>query len=262
MSSTTNASKRSSRQPKATLDKIETVITTPPTITTSSVDVELHEPKNTVISKTKKIATKEHIEDIQDVQLTVEVPSVETSTDITGIISDEDVSYSKFEDVIRVIFELDKKLVQIQRERSQLTKILAKFYAQADKQIKKKTKSDSSKSSKRAQSGFNKPAHVPVEFCDYLSIDHGIELPRTTVTKLLYDKIKQQGLLKPEDKRIILPDQKLKDLFRLEDGDTLIFSNFQKYVSRVYKGDIDIELDADEDIQLDDEIVDGEEYSE
>merc|ERR1711998_630007 len=60
------------------------------------------------------------------------------------------------------------------------------------------------------------------------------ELPRTMLTKMVYDYVKEKGLQDPEDKRKIHPDAEIKKLFHLKEGDELHFNNFQTYMKRLY----------------------------
>ena len=51
---------------------------------------------------------------------------------------------------------------------------------------------------------------------------------------MVYDYVKQEGLQDPDDKRRIFPDDNLKELFHLKEGDELHFNNFQTYMKRLY----------------------------
>ena len=46
--------------------------------------------------------------------------------------------------------------------------------------------------------------------------------------------IKQNDLQNPTDRRNIYPDDNIKKLFHLSEGDELHFSNFQTYMKRLY----------------------------
>jgi len=54
------------------------------------------------------------------------------------------------------------------------------------------------------------------------------------LTKMVYDYVKENTLQDPKDKRRIFPDQTIKKLFHLNDGDELHFNNFQTYMKRLY----------------------------
>lgn len=148
-----------------------------------------------------------------------------------------DASITKsFEDLMKEIAELDKKIAELQRNRQTLTKESAKLHSQQSRQLKK-NKKDTSKSSKRAMSGFNKPKLVPAAFRVYLGLEANAELPRTEVTKQLYAKIKASNLLDEADKRKIVADPTLRTLFRMQPNEQIEFNTFQGFVSRVYEND-------------------------
>jgi chromatin remodeling complex protein RSC6 len=91
------------------------------------------------------------------------------------------------------------------------------------------------KSSKwKKTGGFNKPSKVPQKLCNFLNLEHGIELTRPHVTKKLYDIIRARDLQDPYDKRIIHPDNDFTELFSLEEGDDVRFWNFQTHLKKIY----------------------------
>jgi len=145
-------------------------------------------------------------------------------------------SFETFDDVQKAINDVDKEIVSLNRRRNQLNKIAQKKYVQLSRQHKKRSKGDG-KASKRAVSGFNKPAHVPAAFCAYLGLSSSEQLPRTNITARLYQSIKDNNLLNPADKREILATPPLRTLLMMNEGENLVFQNFQHYVSRVYKAE-------------------------
>jgi hypothetical protein len=142
----------------------------------------------------------------------------------------------KYDNLQKEISELDKKIADNIRNRANLTKESAKLFHQLSRSLKKRSK-DSSKSSKRATSGFNKAKLVPAAFRRYLGLDDATELPRTDVTKKLYAAIKERKLLDEADKRKIKVDPTLRTLFCMKPEENLEFNNFQSFVSRVYEND-------------------------
>merc|ERR1711901_8847 len=81
---------------------------------------------------------------------------------------------------------------------------------------RKKTKS---LTDKRGLSGFNAKQSVPIEFTKQpWGADPDAELPRTTLTKMVYDYVKEH---------------KLQELFHLNEGDELHFNHFQT-MKRLY----------------------------
>jgi hypothetical protein len=171
-------------------------------------------------------------------QVAVSEPTVDVATSSPTVEVEEqsDDSFDSFDDVQKAIADVDRELLSLNRRRVQLNKIAQKKYVQLSKQNKKRNRGD--KSVKRTSSGFNKPAHVPQAFCDYLKLDPSVQLPRTNITALLYKSIKDNNLLNSADKREVLATPELRSLLRMNDGENLRFENFQHYVSRVYKADV------------------------
>ena len=64
------------------------------------------------------------------------------------------------------------------------------------------------------------------------NIDENIEISRTDVTTLICKYIKENNLQNPDNKKIIIPDHRLKKLFNgyLGEEDQLEFFNIQTYL--------------------------------
>jgi chromatin remodeling complex protein RSC6 len=60
----------------------------------------------------------------------------------------------------------------------------------------------------------------------------GTEIARTEVTRALVAYIKQNKLENEQNSQIIKPDNKLKFLLGLEDGQELTYFNIQKYMNK------------------------------
>lgn len=159
-----------------------------------------------------------------------EQPSVETEDQVEG-------SYSSYDEVVKALNDVDREIAVLNRKRVQLSKFGYKMYNQLSKQLRKKSKVDG-RSAKRPVSGFNKPVAVPAPFCAYLKLDSAVELPRTSVTALLYKHIKENNLLDPADKRKVIASPELRTLLCMKEDENLRFENFQHFVSRVYKASL------------------------
>lgn len=83
---------------------------------------------------------------------------------------------------------------------------------------------------KRAPSGFAKPALISNELCSFLGKPHGTEMARTEVTKYLTQYIKQHSLQDSQNRRKIIPDQKLQKLLNVSTGEEVTYFNLQKYM--------------------------------
>jgi len=117
----------------------------------------------------------------------------------------------------------DKLLIELERIRNKEVKL-----------HKKRTKGNKGNGKHKDPSGFNKKTEVPQSIRDLFNIDPSILMARTEVTKQLYEYIRNNNLQDPQDKRIIHPDKKLKNLFTLEDHEDLSFSSFQTHMKKLY----------------------------
>lgn len=123
-------------------------------------------------------------------------------------------------------------------------KNLQKFH---NKQIKKQIGKNTNKNKK--QTGFMKPQKLPPKLAEYLHLDKNIEMVRNDIIKMLYNKIKTEGLVNKDDKRIFRPDDKLINLFNLDkehvlnttdpkDKDGLSFFTLQRHLASLYSKNI------------------------
>ena len=84
----------------------------------------------------------------------------------------------------------------------------------------------------RKPSGFAKPTKVTKELCEFMNKKEGSEIARTEVTSTLSSYIKKNNLQNKNNKKIILPDDKLKDLLGINDEEELTYFNIQKYMNK------------------------------
>lgn len=101
-------------------------------------------------------------------------------------------------------------------------------------ELKNAIKNTKKNRKKNLKSGFNKPLPVPEKLQNFFSLEEGMLLARTEVTKRIYAYIKENNLQDPNDKRTINPNDELKDLFSLEDGQEVSFYNIQTFIKNLY----------------------------
>ena len=107
-------------------------------------------------------------------------------------------------------------------------KALQKEHNKLQKATTKKTKKVSG--GQRTLSGFAKPSLLSDELCDFMGVARGTSQARTEVTRTINEYIKKNNLQDSEDKRRILPDDKLKKILNLTAEDKLTYFNLQKYM--------------------------------
>jgi chromatin remodeling complex protein RSC6 len=166
--------------------------------------------------------------------------------------------------------ENNLKIDQLNRDNKTIVKLLEKKISKELKQLKdnKKKKSNPDK----PKSGFVKKRDIPQAFLIFyekcLKKDETFktafpdfntesQLARTDVTKMIYHYIRTNKLYDGDNKRIIIPNKAIKDLFGLKDAENITFSTFQTYTSRLYKDaeadDVDDAEDSNEDIAASDD---------
>jgi chromatin remodeling complex protein RSC6 len=88
---------------------------------------------------------------------------------------------------------------------------------------------------KRNPSGFAKPTNLSDELCDFLGIAHGSSLARTEVTRIINQYVKDNKLQNAHDRRMIVPDEKLRTIVTLGKDDKLTYFNLQSFIKRHFK---------------------------
>ena len=119
-----------------------------------------------------------------------------------------------------------KDLKTIKREYNKKTKELTKQIKQAGKKKKNKDLP------KREPTGFNKPSNISLQLANFLNVPEDILLARTQVTKLVTQYIKDNDLRDKQNKRKILPNKQLQELFtKLDNTEVkeMIVTNISDY---------------------------------
>ena len=125
----------------------------------------------------------------------------------------------------------DECLVEItalRNELKSLTKIVRKIKAKLDDP-------NGEKSAKRAKNnGFNREQKISEELRTFLGLPEGQLVSRSTVTKSINEYVKANGLKHPDNGRILVLDQKLRDLLKPPVDVQVTFLNLQKFLSPHY----------------------------
>jgi len=152
-----------------------------------------------------------------------DVSELETLQGETNAMFKEAVeSITERRDVVKEILAVVRNLQrQVNRERKETAKVLKKL---AKTQRKKR------RGGNKAPGGFTKPTPLSEPMCQFLEVESGTELPRTEVTRRVNQYVKDHSLQNPENKKIILPDAKLKGLLYLSDDDELTYFNLQSFM--------------------------------
>jgi chromatin remodeling complex protein RSC6 len=147
---------------------------------------------------------------------------------VTDVEQVADIS-EQFEGLINSLngFKLQISLLQ------QQIKNIDKNVKKEMKTYKKEAEKNKNKGNKKP-SGFAKPTKVTSDLCKFMNREEGSEIARTDVTKALISYIECNNLQNSENKKIIIPDEKLKILLGLDEKKeiTLTYFNIQKYMNK------------------------------
>ena len=135
-----------------------------------------------------------------------------------------------FKDFENVLNNLSQTKVQLMAVQQQI-KILEKSVKKQINYFKRESNKNKNKGN-RKPSGFAKPTKVTKELCIFLNKKEGTEIARTEVTKFLSTYIRLNNLQNKDNKKIILPDEKLKYLLGIYDNEELTYFNLQKYMNK------------------------------
>jgi chromatin remodeling complex protein RSC6 len=137
---------------------------------------------------------------------------------------------SSAESTVSPLMDLSVKLTAVftaMKEVQTSLKVLTKEYERMKKLVEK---TERKRANARTQpSGFAKPTKISDEMCDFLEVPRGTEMSRTDVTRKINAYVKLHNLNKPDNKRIILPDHKLKKILGAGDEEVSFFV-LQRYI--------------------------------
>jgi chromatin remodeling complex protein RSC6 len=149
-----------------------------------------------------------------------------TSNEVQQVKVDDDL-FGQFDKLITQLTVMKSQITLIQQNIKQLEKSVNKQMKGLKKEVTK-TKNKGN----RQPSGFAKPSKVTKELCEFMNKSEGTEIARTEVTRALVTYIKENKLENTSNSKIINPDQKLKDLLGIEEGQELNYFTIQKFMNK------------------------------
>ncbi len=140
-----------------------------------------------------------------------------------------DIISEQFEGIINSLNNFKGEISNLQQQIRAVEKNVKKQMKEFNKEI---TRSKGKNKGNRKPSGFAKPTKVTNELCEFMNKKEGEEIARTEVTKALCSYIKEHNLENKENSKIIYPDNKLKTLLGIEEGQELTYFTIQKYMNK------------------------------
>ena len=189
------------------------------------VVAKLPATKTATAASTAPVATAALAATVTPVSLT---PVKTEDSVVPGDASGTEVAPVK-DNAVSVIIEKVNNLFASFKEVQNLLKVLSKDYEKQQKIIEKAQKKR--QNAKNSPSGFAKPNKISDELCDFIGVPHGTEKSRTDITRFINSYVKEHNLNKPENKRFILPDDKLKKILNVGDKEDINYFILQKLIS-------------------------------
>lgn len=152
-----------------------------------------------------------------------------TAATETAPVADAVATTGATENVLSNIIDKVNSLSAAIKEIQTNLKVLSKEYDKQQKIIEKAQKKR--QNAKNSPSGFAKPNKISDELCDFIGVPHGTEKSRTDITRLINAYVKEHNLNKPENKRFILPDDKLKKILNVGESEEINYFILQKLIS-------------------------------
>lgn len=115
-----------------------------------------------------------------------------------------------------------------------LAKLIRKMKNEADDPTGEKSKERSK------NNGFNRPNVISEELREFVGLEKEQTISRSEVTRYINKYITENGLKHPDNGRVILIDEKLKNLLKPPDETQVTFLNIQKYLSPHYLKKVDL----------------------
>jgi chromatin remodeling complex protein RSC6 len=157
-------------------------------------------------------------------EVSIEINNNDENTDILPLNLTKLIA--KFDIIRDKISDQKNSLDDITKDMKTFEKLIKKFVS---KYIKKETKPKKP----RKKSGFALPVSISDDLCEFMELEKASKVARTQVTQYLSTYIKDNNLINPENKKIIVPDAKLSKLL----GDDIIdieltYFNIQTFMNK------------------------------
>lgn len=147
-------------------------------------------------------------------------------------INDASSAMDAFNDYMKDLNDLKEAIKEFQRKGKEIKRMM-------DKEIRSLKKNARRKRTRKPDSnfgGFRKPVMISDELSDFLGFEKGKTVVRTEVSKKMNEYIRDNKLQSDTDRRVIVPNNKLKKLLSSDykEGCRLDFFTMQKYIKHHY----------------------------
>jgi chromatin remodeling complex protein RSC6 len=227
---------KKSKKAKSSTKKVETVV----------VETVIVPPSTPVVNESTPVAIVEQppaeLEEMDENAEVVEDEAVDAAAE-GGVVEakkrnrrvvTKDSFYQNFEafqEQFNAFVENLKLEKGNKNNKSVLLKKIKQIQGDAYKLLKIKSQRDEGKPRSENNSGFMKPIKISEDLAKFLNTNPEELITRVHVTKKLCQYIKDQDLQNPSDRREIIPDEKLKNLFNMG-SDKLTYYSMQRQIQQ------------------------------
>ena len=142
--------------------------------------------------------------------------------------TDKEIISTQFISVLNTLGTLKTDITSVQNQ----IKLLEKTVIKQQKNFEKQNKKNKKNKKATKPSGFALPTPISDELSTFMSKDKGTLVARTEVTRYIIEYIKKKKLQNPNNGQLIVPDEALKKLLEVKEGESLSYFNLQKYMNR------------------------------
>lgn len=142
-----------------------------------------------------------------------------------GVDNDDAVIAQQFSDLLSSISSVKGVLYNLQQQ----VKVIERNTKKRAKKLARERKPRRRNSSK--PSGFALPTSISDELCTFMNKEKNELVARTDVTRYIIKYVKENELQNKENGQIIEPNEVLKTLLNVGDGDRLTYFNIQKFMN-------------------------------
>jgi chromatin remodeling complex protein RSC6 len=186
------------------------------------------EPKKPAPSRAKVVKPATEAVVVPPVAVTSK-PDEPTVAQVATDTSDDKELSATTENVVKVLTDKISSLTTLNKEIVIALKQVVKSYDKLQKVVDKIQKKR--ENARKSPSGFAKPNKISDELCDFIAVPHGTEKSRTDITRYINNYVKEHNLNKPTNRRIILPDDKLRAILNVKNDEEVTFFILQRLIS-------------------------------
>ena len=221
--STASGIMNSSAAPKAVSKKVtkkteEVVVAAPVAAAPAPAAAPVAAAKSKKAAAPAPVAAPVVVESVTAAPVEAEAATVSVQDDVKSMLTQANTVRETVGALVSELKRLEKRVAKLQKE--------------ADKRRRKSKKPVEGEEAKpRKPSIFEIPTALSNDLCAFLGVSNGSKESRSNVTKAITTYVKEKNL---KEKHTIKPDNKLKGLLGVAEGDVLTYFNLQRYLNRHY----------------------------